>query len=61
MLQTIDDFTIILPELTDMAARELKVYGGLDRLWRMVDPEGPSRDDFGEGSLRMSCNSSKYP
>jgi len=28
----IDDFTIVLPELTDMAACELKVYDGLDRL-----------------------------
>jgi hypothetical protein len=35
--QGIDDFTIVLPELTDMAACELKVYGGLDRLWRMVE------------------------
>ena len=33
----IDDFTIILPELTDMATCELKVYKGLDRLWRMVE------------------------
>ena len=33
----IDDFTIVLPELTDMAACELKVYDGLDRLWRMVE------------------------
>jgi hypothetical protein len=32
----IDDFTIVLPELTDMAACELQVYDGLDRLWRMV-------------------------
>jgi hypothetical protein len=35
--QGIDDFTIVLPELTDMAACELKVYDGLDRLWRMVE------------------------
>jgi hypothetical protein len=28
MPQGIDDFTIILPELTDMAACELKVYDG---------------------------------
>jgi hypothetical protein len=33
----IDDFTIILPELIDMAVCELKVYDGLDRLWRMVE------------------------
>jgi hypothetical protein len=37
MPQGIDDFTIILPELTDMAACELEVYDGLDRVWRMVE------------------------
>ena len=37
MPQGIDDFTIVLPELTDMVACELKVYDGLDRLWRMVE------------------------
>jgi hypothetical protein len=37
MQQGIDDFTIVLPELTDMAACDLKVYEGLDRLWRMVE------------------------
>lgn len=37
MPQSIDDFTIVLPELTEMAAGELKVYYGLDRLWRMVE------------------------
>ena len=37
MPQGIDDFTILLPDLTDMAACELKVYDGLDRLWRMVE------------------------
>jgi hypothetical protein len=37
MPKGIDDFTIILPVLTDMAACELKVYGGFDRLWRMVE------------------------
>jgi hypothetical protein len=37
MPQAIDDFTIVLPKLTDMAGCELKVYDGLDRLWRMVE------------------------
>src|SRR5260370_28085524 len=37
MPQGIDDFTIILSELTDMAACELKVYDGFDRLWGMVE------------------------
>ena len=37
MPKAIDDFTIVLPELTDMAARELKIYDGLDQLVRMVD------------------------
>jgi hypothetical protein len=37
MPQEIDDFTIILPELIDMPSCELKVYEGLDRLWRMVE------------------------
>jgi hypothetical protein len=27
-----DDFTIVLPELTDVATCELKLYEGLDRL-----------------------------
>jgi hypothetical protein len=31
MPQGIDDFAIVLPELTDMAACELKVYDELDR------------------------------
>jgi hypothetical protein len=35
--QEVDDFTIILPEWTDMAACELKVYDGLDGLWRMIE------------------------
>jgi hypothetical protein len=37
MPQGVDDFTIVLPELTDMAACDLKIYEGLDRLWRMVE------------------------
>jgi hypothetical protein len=37
MPRAIDHFTIVLPELTDMAACELKVYDGLDRLWRLVE------------------------
>ena len=37
MPETIDDFTIVLPELSDMANCELKRYDGLDRLWRMVE------------------------
>src|SRR6266568_762889 len=37
MPQRIDDFTILLPELTDMLTCELETYDGLDRLWRMVE------------------------
>ena len=37
MAHAMDDFTIILPALTDMACCDLKVYDGLDRLWRMVE------------------------
>jgi hypothetical protein len=37
MPEEIDDFTAVLPELIDMASCELKVYDGLDRLWRMVE------------------------
>ena len=37
MSKEIDDFTIFVPELTDTATCELKMYHGLDRLWRMVD------------------------
>ena len=36
MPQEIDDFTIPLAHSTDMGACDLKVYSGLDRLWRMV-------------------------
>jgi hypothetical protein len=35
--QGIDDFTIVLPEWTDVATCKLEVYGGLDQLWRMVE------------------------
>jgi hypothetical protein len=37
MPQAIVDFAIVPTELTDMAACELKVYDGLDRLRRMVE------------------------
>lgn len=37
MPQGIDDFTIVLSEWTDMATCKLEMYGGLDRLWRMVE------------------------
>jgi hypothetical protein len=37
MPQRIDDFTIVLPELTDMATGELNTYDGLDQLWRMIE------------------------
>ena len=37
MPQAIDDFTIILPEFTDVLTGELKIYHGLDQLWRMVE------------------------
>jgi len=37
MPQAIDDFTIVLPELTDMATCGLEMYDGLDRLWRMIE------------------------
>jgi len=35
--RAMDDFTIILPELTDMSSCDLRVYDGLERLWRMVE------------------------
>jgi hypothetical protein len=37
MPRGIDDSTIVLPELTDMTACELKLYDRLDQLWRMVE------------------------
>ncbi len=37
MTQGIDDFTIVLPQIRDMGACELRVYSGLDKLWRMVE------------------------
>ena len=33
----IDDFTIVLPELTDMATCGLEMHDGLDRLWRTIE------------------------
>ncbi len=36
-LRAMGDFTIILTGLTDMTSCDLKVYDGLDRLWRMVE------------------------
>ena len=36
-MHAMDDFTIILSESADMISCELKVYEGLDRLWRMVE------------------------
>jgi len=36
-LRAMDEFTIILPELTDMSSCDLRVYEGLERLWRMVE------------------------
>jgi hypothetical protein len=47
MPQAGDDFTVVLPELTDMAACELKVYEGLDRL--MTDGR-KIRDDSPTGN-----------
>ena len=37
MSKEIDDFTIFVPEFTDLATCGLKTYDGLDRLWRMVE------------------------
>ena len=37
MQHAMDDFTIVLPELADIGSGDLKVYDGLDRLWRMVE------------------------
>lgn len=37
MPQVIDDFTIVLSELTDMATCGLEMYDGLARLWRMIE------------------------
>ena len=37
MPQRIDDFTIVFPQFRDLGACELKVYDGLDQLWRMVE------------------------
>ena len=37
MAQAINDFTIILPESNDVIRGDLKIYDGLDQLWRMVE------------------------
>lgn len=36
MPDEIDDFTVPLPYSTDLASCDLKLYSGLDRLWRMI-------------------------
>lgn len=35
MSRTVDDFTIVLPQLRDMGACELKVYSEITQLWQM--------------------------
>jgi len=37
MSRTVDDFTIVLPQLGDMGACELKVYSEITQLWQMVE------------------------
>ena len=37
MSRTVDDFTIVLPQLRDMGACELKVYSEITQLWQMVE------------------------
>jgi hypothetical protein len=37
MPQGIDDFTLVLPELTDVATCGLQMYDRLDQLWRMIE------------------------
>ena len=37
MSRTVDDFTIVLPQLRDMGASELKVYSEINKLWQMVE------------------------
>jgi len=32
-----DDFAIALPELADVGSCDLKVFDGLNQLWRMVE------------------------
>src|SRR6267378_2633430 len=37
MSRTVDDFTIVLAQLGDMGACELKVYSEITQLWQMVE------------------------
>ena len=37
MWRTVDDFTIVLPQLGDMGACELNVYSEINQLWQMVE------------------------
>jgi len=37
MSRTADDFTIVLPQLGDMGACELKVYSEITQLWQMIE------------------------
>src|SRR5882762_4665135 len=37
MSRTVDDFTIVLPQLGDMGACELKAYSEITQLWQMVE------------------------
>jgi len=61
MPQKIDDFTIPMPESSDMGACDLKVYDDLDWLWRMVErykltpPISISVIDNKAGSVRVIC------
>jgi hypothetical protein len=37
MSRTVDDFTIVLPQLGDMGACDLEVYSEITQLWQMVE------------------------
>ena len=37
MSRTVDDFTIVLPQLRDMGACDLEVYSEITQLWQMVE------------------------
>src|SRR6266404_4128625 len=37
MSRTVDDFTIVLPQLRDMGACDLEVYNEITQLWQMVE------------------------
>src|SRR5258708_1816963 len=61
MSRTVDDFTIVLPQLRDMVACDLEVYSEITQLWQMVEryrmttPITIKIVDRNDGYIRTIC------